>query len=428
MAANSTKELALNFESVNTQIYPIQGWEVGNLNLVVTPRISEIEHIWELLKGEPLLSASYLHAVESAPPIGMQFVYALLLDDEIPIARFYYQILHFNAARSLGIGPKETQECGPSFFKGLAQSFKDVVARNVDFFTLINGNLLLTGPYGSEIGIDLTPSSRWSLHRIVNRVVRNHISQIYPQRVPVFLMKELYAEQRVDQEQLKEASLYEFCIQPNFLMEIPSAWNNLDDYLSSLRAKYRIRAKRAFKKLGATIVKELDAEAIQQYKEELHQLYQQVANQIGFNMVSLHPDYFHHVKQALQGRFKLEAFWYGGRLVGFYTYFLNNRTMTVHYVGFDADQSQQLQLYLNMLYLLIERAIISGVSIINFGRTAHEIKSSVGAVAEEMYCYISHKNKAIQPIIPKLLEYLSPQVEWEPRHPFKDQRDEDPGV
>jgi hypothetical protein len=428
MIANSTKHNTLNIESDYIHAYPIEGWSESELKLIITQRIGAIEFAWDLVGAETLLSSSYLKAVESAPPEGMQFVYALLLDGENPVGRFYYQMLHFNAAKSLGISAKDRQECGPSFFKGLAQSFKDAIARNVDFFTLVNGNLLLTGPYGLEIGLDLSADRRWMLHRTVNRVIRNHISKVYPQRVPVFLIKEMYADHRIHQENLNEASLFEFCIQPNFLMDILPEWRALEDYLSSLRAKYRIRAKRAFKKLGSTLVKEMDTGAIQKHKKELHQLYQQVANQIGFNMVSLHEDYFYQLKLALDEKFRLEAFWDGAEIVGFFTYFFSGKSMVVHYVGFDAAQSQKQQLYLNMLFLIIERAIEEGVSTINFGRTAHEIKSSIGAIPEEMYCYISHKNKVIQPIIPKLLDYLSPSVEWEPRHPFKDQREDEPGM
>lgn len=57
----------------------------------------------------------------------------------------------------------------------------------------------------------------------------------------------------------------------------------------------------------------------------------------------------------------------------------------------------------------------------HFARTALEIKSSVGAVPENLYCYLRHQNPLVNKFTGTLLDYLKPVEEWLPRHPFKSQ-------
>ena len=53
------------------------------------------------------------------------------------------------------------------------------------------------------------------------------------------------------------------------------------------------------------------------------------------------------------------------------------------------------------------------------GRTASEIKSTIGAEAVELKCYIRHHNPLSNRIIKPFVEYLKPAA-WIPRNPFKE--------
>jgi hypothetical protein len=52
-------------------------------------------------------------------------------------------------------------------------------------------------------------------------------------------------------------------------------------------------------------------------------------------------------------------------------------------------------------------------------RTALEIKSSVGAVSEQMFCYIKHTKPFYNSNIHRILDTLVPVEQWVPRSPFK---------
>ena len=54
------------------------------------------------------------------------------------------------------------------------------------------------------------------------------------------------------------------------------------------------------------------------------------------------------------------------------------------------------------------------------GRTAAEMKSTVGAVAHDLVCYIRHRNGLSNQVIRPFIDYLKPS-DWTPRNPFKEE-------
>ena len=72
-----------------------------------------------------------------------------------------------------------------------------------------------------------------------------------------------------------------------------------------------------------------------------------------------------------------------------------------------------------MLYDMIGYSIKKRFKKIIFGRTALEIKSSVGAKPETMFGYIKHSNPILQSQMPRIFNSLQPIVSWQIRNPFK---------
>ena len=54
-----------------------------------------------------------------------------------------------------------------------------------------------------------------------------------------------------------------------------------------------------------------------------------------------------------------------------------------------------------------------------FGRTALEIKSSIGAIPVNMSGFIYHNNKFVTKYIKQLFKKLEPTLHWQQRNPFK---------
>jgi hypothetical protein len=71
-----------------------------------------------------------------------------------------------------------------------------------------------------------------------------------------------------------------------------------------------------------------------------------------------------------------------------------------------------------MLYEYIREAIRMKTRQVIFGRTAMEIKSTVGAFPVDMKCYIRHRKKAPNALLKLLFGYIKPS-DFEQRVAFK---------
>jgi hypothetical protein len=93
--------------------------------------------------------------------------------------------------------------------------------------------------------------------------------------------------------------------------------------------------------------------------------------------------------------------------------------MDAHFLGVDASYNREHQVYLNILYDLVNLGIESQSERIDFARTALEIKSSVGAVSQDLLCFFKHRNTISSKFIQVVFDNLNPKEEWQPRQPFK---------
>jgi hypothetical protein len=72
-----------------------------------------------------------------------------------------------------------------------------------------------------------------------------------------------------------------------------------------------------------------------------------------------------------------------------------------------------------MLYDMVEKAIGLGLQQLVLSRTALEIKSSIGAVPQELPCWLRGRKRWSSALIPLIAPYVAPPTEWTQRHPFK---------
>lgn len=86
----------------------------------------------------------------------------------------------------------------------------------------------------------------------------------------------------------------------------------------------------------------------------------------------------------------------------------------------DYELNKELELYQNILYHFIEVAILKNKKTVNLGRTAGEIKSTVGAKVQELTCYVKPQNTVSKVILRPFISFLQPG-EWIPRNPFKEE-------
>ena len=72
-----------------------------------------------------------------------------------------------------------------------------------------------------------------------------------------------------------------------------------------------------------------------------------------------------------------------------------------------------------MLYDHVFEALKRSCSLIEFGRTATEIKTTVGAVPVSMLVFLKHRWKALNPVIHFFAQRLKPET-FTTRNPFRE--------
>lgn len=381
--------------------------------------IDSIAQDWDLLasqSGNIFLKRSYLKALESAPPQGMRFGYILVLYAGVPAGIAVCQIKHFRASDSIQFD--DTSKTEPCFFDGLTEWFKKRVAGWVDADILVIGNLLVSGQHGYWVDETRLDAGTFIKGIVANLPEISSFFEDHHSKIDLLLFKDVSkSHQTLFSSVLTSDQFVAFEIQPSMELDFPST--DFQGYLSSMSTKYRTRAKRAFKKAESLERRVIDREALVRYESRMFELYEQVVNNAGFNVVDLHPKYNASIANQLGGEVQVSGYFDGEELLAFFSTIKNGSTLEAHFVGYEKTRNHEFQLYLNMLYDMIRLAFELGCTRISFARTALEIKSSVGATPHDYACYLRHRNPYVNKLTGSILEYLKPVEQWVQRHPFK---------
>lgn len=382
---------------------------------VISNSIAEISDHWDRINDCSIfLKSHFLKLLEEFRPAKLQFKYALAYQKDELLAAFYFQILPFNAADRLKVKNSPANGLSHCFYNQV----KRLVASKIDFKTLVCGNLLATGPYGIK---SVPGINSLQLQKLLDQL----LSALFEEdelihQASVFLMKELpVKESFITDQSLSRNRLHPFFVQPSMYFQLDPRWKNFEDYLDELQSKYRLRLKKALEAFEGLEHRELDQRDVEVYQKTIFELYQKTADNSEFNLVELNENYFQGLKLRLGQNFRIFGFFKENSLVGFYSYLDDKETMVGHFLGTIPEENQQHQLYLNMLIQFIKLGIESRYKLINLARTALEIKSSVGAIPVDMVCYIKHRNKIYNSLVPNLINYLKPEKEFVLRSPYK---------
>lgn len=368
------------------------------------------------------LQRPFLSALAQCPPAELRFGYLVFYRGQQPAGVAALQCVTF-------IGRERLNQSAPpnaNLWTRMGQKMKQVVSNQIQFDTLLCGNLLATGEHGwwfderylhLEDGLVLLEEGLAIARRTMSS------GGALP---AVTMVKDTAPQRMAARKFLSNKRFAEFEIQPNMRMALP--YSSFEEYLGEMSTKYRTRAKRAFKKLGNITKVELSLADLQRERDTMYQLYRSVLEGADFNLITLNPYYFINLKRTLGDQFRLFGYYQEGVLVSFYSMLHNYLHVEAHFLGYDKSKNHEHQLYLNMLYDMVGYGIKHHFTEVIFARTALEIKSSVGAEPEALYCHLLHHNPLVNPIAGCMLEYVKPVEQWVQRRPFKQQVEVEEGV
>jgi predicted N-acyltransferase len=351
------------------------------------------------------LSRDYLAILEKAAPENMQCHFIGLFKNGvlcgIALAQ-YINLRHINT------------------FVEEKKSFciKDYLFRKFSSHIIVIGNNTLTGQNAYLFNDVISETEALQLlHLSLKQLSREYRKKcIY---INLLAIKDFNSQEIPDFKAAGFKGYYQFCTQPNMIFDIKKDWLSIDDYLADLNTKYRTQYNRARKKAEGIEKKKLTQEEINVSQERIHDLYMTVAKNASFNTFHLPENHFDIFKQQLQDNFLFYGYFINNELVGFNTLIRNGCDMDTYFLGYDDSVQKEKMLYLNMLYDMVGYAIKKQFSHVIFARSAMEIKSSVGAKAEQVYGIIKHTNPLLNLFMAKLFPYFDPKIEWKERNPFK---------
>ncbi len=388
----------------------------GKCRLLIFRSIQHARWWWCQVQpaDDHFLRVDYLAALEAAAPQGMEFRYLVVLEEGQPLGLIYTQLMPFRTDKSLR--PEVAgAECS---WQALLRHFKSCLARKIALDGLVCGNLLLTGEHAFHFLPRVEERSALELVHLSLDLLTDRLDE-RARRSTVVLVKDFPAARSRVTAAFLEKQYQLAAFQPNMVLRLRPHWHSFDDYLADMSSKYRVRARRAAKKAAGLQRRTLDRYEIAARSDALFLLYRRVAEQADFNAFLLHPQYFLRLKEALADDFVLTGWFDQGRLVGFNTAVRNGSRLEAHFLGYEPAYNPSRQIYLNMLYHLVELALELQVEQLVLGRTALEIKSSIGAEPEEMNCFLKHRSTLPNSLLPSLIDCLEPKVEWVQRKPFK---------
>ena len=370
--------------------------------------VEDLPLLWDTVaQSNIFLQTPYLTVLQNSAPINMECFYIGIFENSDLIGVSLAQYLDLNKLESFG----ERDKC----FKTAIRNF---IFKNFASHTLFLGNNMITGQNGyafsKEIDFDcISNILRQSADEITLYFKKKGI------KIHLVSFKDFYENCSVELKKYHFKTVYEFNTQPNMILYLDENWKSEEDYISALSKKYRDQFKRARKKNDGIVVKNISYEEVLHNENTIYELYHYVAKNAPFNTFFLAKNHFSTLKGQCGNRFQIFGYFLNDKLIGFHTLLLNEETLETYFLGYDETIQRENMLYLNMLYNMTKYGIENGFKRIIFGRTALEIKSSVGATPVVMSGFIYHKNKVVNKYIGKIFKQLEPELIWQQRHPFK---------
>jgi len=371
---------------------------------------------WQKLNhtGNVFTDLSYLRGLQHTAPPEMDFVYVILRKNKKIIAGYIFQAIHLSSEVLSDILEPLTKQ--KSIVAGLSE-WLTRCKEEKGMRVLISGNNFVSGEHGVLVAPGADPNEAFEqLSEIVKLVVKTSIT---PVKISVILVKDYYsAHPERPEELLKKKRYHAFAVEPEMIVSIDASWVDFNAYLLSMSKKYRNRGKTVLKNSAQLVEHHLDEAGIRKNLDVLHVLYMNMHAKARFRLSALTPEYFAEMKRRFPARFGVITYTLNNEIVAFRSFFINENQLEAHFIGVDYELNREFNLYQRILYDFVNDAILTGRTELLLGRTAAEIKSTIGAVPSDLRCYIRHRNSFSNQVIRPFIDYLKPTT-WTPRSPFR---------
>lgn len=358
-------------------------------------------------EGRVFLSPGYLNALEAS---GINLRHAVFHRGGRPVGVASFQVMAFKGA------PLQSYINVECPFVGIVSRAVKAIRAPFSSTLLICGTPFASGEHGYAFAEDVSHADIAHALATASQRVQEVLSpDIQPSGV---LFKEFSPLTAPIGAALDHRRFSPIKTDPAMVLPISEMWGSFDDYLSDLSSKYRVKAKRAFAKSADLTVKPLTGADIERYAETIGALYAGVVERAPFKLGHLGVGTLLALREKMGDTFILQGYFLGSALVGFLTAFENGPRLEAGFVGIDYRYNPNHAIYPRMLYDYLLLGIERKCRAVNYGRTAGEIKSTLGAVPVQMTCAVKLNHSALNMVLRWFKSMVKPTTAVV-RRPFK---------
>ncbi len=360
----------------------------------------------ELIQSKNIyLSTSYLKAIEQTMESSMQFRYILFYKEKEAVAIASFQVVELDS-NNLDLNSESKRS-----------KYGGKVLDKLKVKCLINGTLFGSGETSFYFS-DKT-NSQEAFDALDKGIRRLYQANKDKGSSDLLLVKDYLPSSTDASDRLSKNKYRGFMMEPNMILDVRKEWEDLDGYCADMTSKYRNRIKSIYKKSAALVEKDLTTTEITKHLPQLRELFEAVHNKAKYKLGTLDVAAFIELNKNLKNGFLLKGYFLEEQLVGFSSIFINSQSVDANYVGLNYEFNISHAVYQRILCDLVKVAIEKKKEHLHFGRTAGEIKSTLGAKSVDMKCYVKMRNTASNKLLKPIVKRITTPDIIE-RNPFKE--------
>ncbi len=219
-------------------------------------------------------------------------------------------------------------------------------------------------------------------------------------------------------------------------MRMKIQWKNFQSYLAAMRHNYRRHVLRSLKKLGHSepLIQTYVSSKMIRDKPTLiladpsvcsptqfYGLYQEVMDHAEIKLETLNEVFFEKFYKNMNQDMEVLAVVRGEQILAAAILTVYQRVMTFLLAGLDYSKLDENDIYFNLLYGIVSRALQRGCARLDLGQTPYWLKQCIGGQETPVNFYIRGERWYLHRLLKIFQPILFPELKLKPIHVFREE-------
>jgi len=209
-----------------------------------------------------------------------------------------------------------------------------------------------------------------------------------------------------------------FQAEPSMVLPIRPEWTDFEDYKSTFSSKYRIRTNRVYQLSAGVSAHRLSKEEFMHCRPAFRQMLERLNSKIAFKTGEVSVQFFAEQFDRWGDAFQFMCYRLNDEPVGFITLLDQDETLYALHACTEPEAYRDMHVYQRRMYDAVATAIAGKYKALHLGKTAPEIKSTLGARPVEEWISV-YTPCVFRRMVLRLAARFTRLPEWQLRHPFK---------